>query len=40
MKPIAKRLSWLVAIWLSSVGVLLLISLVLKFVMGMAGLTS
>ncbi|MBT2772210.1 MULTISPECIES: DUF2474 family protein [Halomonadaceae] len=40
MKPLAKRLGWLVTIWLSSVGVLLLISLGLKFVMGMAGLTS
>ncbi|PCF95502.1 DUF2474 family protein [Vreelandella nigrificans] len=40
MKPIANRLGWLLAIWLSSISVLLLISLGLKFVMGMAGLTS
>ncbi|WP_082925912.1 DUF2474 family protein [Halomonas sp. G11] len=40
MKPLVKRLGWLVTIWLSSVGALLLMSLGIKFVMSLAGLTS
>ncbi|AYF33746.1 DUF2474 domain-containing protein [Vreelandella alkaliphila] len=40
MKSLAKRLGWLMILWLSSVGVLLLLSLGIKLMMGLAGLTS
>lgn len=40
MKPLARRLGWLLIIWFSSVGVLLLLSLGIKLMMGLVGLTS
>ncbi|WP_433924334.1 DUF2474 family protein [Vreelandella sp. 21] len=40
MKSLAKRLGWLMILWLSSAGVLLLLSLGIKLMMGLAGLTS
>lgn len=40
MKLLAKRLGWLMTLWLSSVGVLLLLSLGIKLMMGLVGLTS
>ncbi|ASK21449.1 MULTISPECIES: DUF2474 family protein [Halomonadaceae] len=40
MKSLAKRLGWLMTLWLSSVGVLLLLSLGIKLMMGLVGLTS
>jgi len=40
MKQLAKRLGWLITIWFSSVCVLLLLSLGIKFMMELVGLTS
>ncbi|MGP5712668.1 DUF2474 family protein [Vreelandella alkaliphila] len=40
MKSLATRLGWLMTLWLSSVGVLLLLSLGIKLMMGLVGLTS
>ncbi|WP_083007496.1 DUF2474 family protein [Halomonas sp. GT] len=40
MEPLAKRLGWLMTIWFSSVCVLLLLSLGIKFMMELVGLTS
>ncbi|WAM48287.1 DUF2474 family protein [Vreelandella venusta] len=40
MKSLAKRLGWLMTLWLTSVGVLLLLSLGIKLMMELVGLTS
>jgi hypothetical protein len=35
-----RRLAWLVGLWLAGVGVLGLVALALRYVMGLAGLSS